>query len=322
MNNLAKRTAFQSLVMISENKKTAFIARHCTLFPLMLFIALFTAPHAVHANDTGEKDFLLAVKYELGDGVEQDYTRAFNLFKQAAEKGHIRAQASMGFFYYRGRGGVEQNYSKARQLLEKAATHGFAPAQNILGIMYDSGHGVAQDYVMANKLFEKAAVQDDANAQTNLGLNLMDGNGVRQDYVQARQWFEKAAAQGNAIAQVRLGLLYRQGLGGSYDRKKALFWLEKAVEQKNADGQYHLGRSHYFGLAGLPRNSNKARELYELAAAQGHYDAQQTLIDPYHGRRRNEPSHEPGMYHCRRFTGNGPPQNSFGYTMIPGGRCL
>jgi len=34
------------------------------------------------------------------------------------------------------------------------------------------------------------------------------------------------------------------------------------------------------------------------------------------------PFHEPGLYPCRRLNGYGPPQNSFGYTMFPGGTCL
>ena len=112
--------------------------------------------------------YLLGLKFDLGEGVSQDYREAGVWFKRAAVQGHTRAQASLGLLFYLGRG-VPQNYAQAAWWFRQAADRGEASAQYYLGILYKRGQG-----------------------------------GIRQDGVQAEEWFRKAAAQGNLGAQVQL----------------------------------------------------------------------------------------------------------------------
>ena len=57
--------------------------------------------------------------------------------------------------YYNGQG-LKQDYKKAFEWFEKAATQGVANAQYNLGIMYDNGEGVRQDKKRAKEWFGKA----------------------------------------------------------------------------------------------------------------------------------------------------------------------
>jgi hypothetical protein len=48
--------------------------------------------------------YSLGMRYNLGDGVKQDYTQAAQWFSRAAEQGHVLAQGALGEYYNYGRG--------------------------------------------------------------------------------------------------------------------------------------------------------------------------------------------------------------------------
>ncbi|MBR5764670.1 MAG: sel1 repeat family protein, partial [Bacteroidaceae bacterium] len=60
-------------------------------------------------NETAQKLFLSGVQYYNGNGTEQDFGKAFDLFSQAAEMGHADAQFFLALCYHNGQG-VEQSY--------------------------------------------------------------------------------------------------------------------------------------------------------------------------------------------------------------------
>ena len=95
-----------------------------------------------------EKQFKLAKKYLEGEGVPQDNAEAVKWFRKAAEQGHARAQAVLGFMYANGRG-VPQDYAEAAKWHHKAAEQGVAEAQSTLGVMYAKSRGVPQDHAAA-----------------------------------------------------------------------------------------------------------------------------------------------------------------------------
>ena len=70
--------------------------------------------------------------------MRQSYTEAFELFRDAAEKGHVGAQDSLGLAYAMGRG-VEQSYTEAFKWFRAAAEKGDANAQYNLGLLYFKG---------------------------------------------------------------------------------------------------------------------------------------------------------------------------------------
>ena len=69
--------------------------------------------------------------YHEGYGVRQDYDKAVELYRKAAEQGHEAGQLALGFMYHKGYG-VRQDYDKAVEWYRKAARQGNTTAQKNL----------------------------------------------------------------------------------------------------------------------------------------------------------------------------------------------
>ena len=92
------------------------------------------------------------------------------------------------------------------------------------------------------------------------------------DLVSAMPLLRRAADAGDARAQA----LYGHLLDVSEFNEQAAAYYRKAAEQGHADGQFGLG-SLYAGGEGVERDPAAARRWFELAAAQGHAGAINTL---------------------------------------------
>ena len=104
-----------------------------------------------------------------------------------------------GLLFYKGIG-VDKDFKKAAQWFKQAAKKGHAGAQYNLGIMSYLGQGVEQDYSQAAVWFEKAGDQDHAAAQYNLGFLFYEGKGVTKDDLQAFMWIDRSANLGDEKA--------------------------------------------------------------------------------------------------------------------------
>jgi hypothetical protein len=93
--------------------------------------------------------------YYYGEGVQEDYFKAVELFTKACDGGYARGCKNLGDMYENGEG-VRQDYSKAVELFTKACDMGNAGGCNSLGLMYEFGKGVRQDYEQALKYYGKA----------------------------------------------------------------------------------------------------------------------------------------------------------------------
>jgi len=102
---------------------------------------------------------------------------------------------------YRNGDGVQEDDARALRLAVRAAEQGYAPAQTLAGMMYQNGVGVAADPYTAASYFLKAAEQDDPWAESVLGGMYLSGEGEEQNNVLAYKWLTKAAGQGNAAAR-------------------------------------------------------------------------------------------------------------------------
>jgi len=114
----------------------------------------------------------LAVLYDRGFGVPQDFAEAANWFLMAAEGGHLDAQANLGFVYEQGRG-VAQNHGEAARWYHAAAERGDVVAQANLGTLYANGSGVTRDDVLAHMWL-------------NLAVSGAQGRKLRHDLIQRR----------------------------------------------------------------------------------------------------------------------------------------
>jgi TPR repeat protein len=89
--------------------------------------------------------------------------------------------------------------------------------------------------------------------------------------------YARSAELGNRIAQYNLAMMYSNGESVYVDYQQAVYWFSKSVQQKFAPAQYRLGELYYFEKGGLPRDLNKAIELFNKAAKQHDTDAQMNL---------------------------------------------
>jgi len=205
--------------------------------------------------------------------------RADMTFEQASlavQKGDPEAEFYLGKAYFTGQG-TPVDLAKALEWYRKAADQGNAKAQNNLASMYFQGKGVKKDNAEAAKWYRKAAEQGAALAQTNLGTLLEEGKGVPKNCTEAAQWLEKAANQGQVEAAFRLGQLYFDGGDGfAQNYAKAAQWLDIPAAQGNVVAQDLLGTIYQNGWD-VPRDNNRAFNLYQSAADVGFAPAQRDL---------------------------------------------
>ena len=99
----------------------------------------------------------------------------------------------------------QREMDQAVAMLREAADQGHIEAQAVCWEVYSSGQGVAQDERLAFVYCERAAQEGHPRCECNTGVSYRDGLGCKQSFVQAAEWFEKAARHGNASAMAHLG---------------------------------------------------------------------------------------------------------------------
>ena len=158
-----------------------------------------------------------------------------NRDRRAAQQGDVSAQFKMALRYDLGVG-VPQNYTESVNWLRKAADQGLAEAQYNLGGMYNSGLGVSQDSAEAVLWFRKAADQGLAEAQKNLGAMYGRGQGVPQSHAEAYVWLSIAATSGSEdainIRDFAASNLSPENLGLAQKRATE---LNREIQQRIAD---------------------------------------------------------------------------------------
>ena len=93
--------------------------------------------------------------------------------------------------------GVKQDYSKAATYYEKACSLNVKEGCFNLGKAYKDGEGVKQDYRKANTYFEKACSLNEGSGCNSLGVSYGIGLGVKQNKTTAKWYFGKACDYGN-----------------------------------------------------------------------------------------------------------------------------
>lgn len=100
----------------------------------------------------------LALKYENGDGVSQDYKISLDWLMRSANQGYALSESWLGLKYYTGEG-IRQDYKKSFEWLQKAVKHDDEPrseAEAMLGVMYEFGQGVRRNKEIAKEWYGKS----------------------------------------------------------------------------------------------------------------------------------------------------------------------
>ena len=79
-----------------------------------------------------DAQYRLALMYDYGEEVEQDYAKAFKWYQKSANQGYANAQYNLGWMYKNAHGMLEDN-AKAVEWYLKAANQGYASAQATVG---------------------------------------------------------------------------------------------------------------------------------------------------------------------------------------------
>lgn len=254
--------------------------------------------------------------YLDGEGVAPDAEQAFLWYRRAAAQRHAPAQVAMEMLEgsdtslptgrsgaRRKRGGAERRQAQPSDWVA-AAEHGDANIWYHLGLMFAQGLGVPEDEEQAEHWYQRAALAGDARAQ----LGLAELLAARQAFG-ADEWYQRAAEQDQPAAQLALARrLTEAGHGTIRDPMQGLAWYLRAGEQKDAEGwrelaellagsaselaqlsyrkaadagdaqaQYVLAQQYATGSAGAPQDVVAAFRWYQLAAEQGHKEAQSAL---------------------------------------------
>ena len=194
-------------------------------FPL----ALKLLEPLIQQNDP-QAQYLLGSMLEDGKGMPVDTKKANALFDLAEMQGNVFALTRKGGRYYRG-DGVAQDFSKAFETYEKAAnSRGGAFAQGKIAAMLADGQGVGRDIKLAKIWYEKALTTPGNYWQSDAYKGLAKIYSNEQKFLEAAQNLKKAAAKGDKEAQLGLAQMYYEGQGVQRSMRLA-FVLAKVAQR-------------------------------------------------------------------------------------------
>ncbi|KAF0543578.1 kinase-like protein [Gigaspora margarita] len=180
-----------------------------------------------------------SIIYEIKEYIDKNYKNPKEILVQYCNHQYRSCFTSIiGFFYEYGIG-TDVNYSKAFEMYKEAADdscfifndssndHSYFLKENqfigliSLGSLYTLGKGIDINLQKAFQLFLKsvakgsilAAEKGNARAQNVVGYSYQCGEGTFKDEIKALEWYEKSAEKGTSI-----------------DEKLAFEWLIKAID--------------------------------------------------------------------------------------------
>jgi TPR repeat protein len=188
--------------------------------------------------------------FEYGIPNRLDLVRAEELFRLAAENGHLDSMHRLGQMLEEGE--VNKDSKQAREWFSKCFVAAFSQAEQgntgsmyLLSKLYSSGHGTQENEREAFRWMKIVASNGNADAQCDLGLMYHRAWGTDRNNSEAVRWLAKAAKQGSGLAAQSLHTGYgadreldgfepsahkpylrSQGFGsGKSERYKELLWI-------------------------------------------------------------------------------------------------
>ncbi|KAI9328291.1 hypothetical protein BDR26DRAFT_923536 [Obelidium mucronatum] len=233
----------------------------------------------------------MSVFYSNGSaGITKDPKKAFELNKEASEKGYLAATHDLALCYLNGEG-VQKNSKRSVELLTIAAEGGFVISQLslanrllagegylnaifTLGKCHWNGHGTSQDYNLGVQYFKDAASKGDSESSFYLGLAYENGlGGCKKDAERAYQSF-LACAEGEPNkatqnAMYNLGVLCFNKVTSTGRKSDATGWFEEAG---TPPALYVLGFMYRLGN-GVRKNGNLSQQYFMRAFMNGYMPA-------------------------------------------------
>ncbi|MBW2735505.1 MAG: SEL1-like repeat protein [Deltaproteobacteria bacterium] len=246
---------------------------------------------------------LLAVKYNMGQGVPKNQTSAANLFRKACNGNHMTACANLAYLYKNGQG-VRRNSTTSRSLYKRACDGGYKAACsygssssasgkryqqyrhscnngnmadcNRVGASYSFGNnGAFKSKNLAATYYRKACTGGQMIGCSNLAVLYKNGQGVSRSDALSQVYFRKACKGGNkaACTSVRASSAGRSSSSSSYARAssssssggKRYRQHLAACNRGNAHDCERVGSSYKYGISGAPKLPSLAVKYYRKA---------------------------------------------------------
>jgi len=222
------------------------------------FTCTYQAQHVPALDPQAEMWFQQALAPDDPNSTNIDYARMYQLYLQAAERGHWKAMLNLASLILRNDPGVpERDPEEAIRWVEKAMTLGVPDAYDRMGVYHMNGLVKGGNATTAYAFFQRAADMGSPAAMTFLGDKM---SGTYDDpegefwgnVVVGTKMLECALAQGYGPAADKLSYIYR---GSTPDSKsRALLVLQEGVKLGCAECAINL--STEFNGYGLTRGEN------------------------------------------------------------------
>ncbi len=219
------------------------------------------------AAEKGEVWAMLSLAFLHHEGRlgQPDPAKAFEWFKQAAEKGnHNLGWANLSICYEHGLG-TPVDHAKAAELWQKYRDNDIVCYLGTIGQCPTTVLTYEQELELTKTWAEK---KEDAHAQYLLGTRYRWGWGVDTNLKTAARWFQRAAKANHGAALCALGQLYRDnGKAVGCDsleegNKKAFEAFQRSAAANYPDGHFHLGYCYANGI-GCTADTDKAVDAYQ-----------------------------------------------------------
>ncbi|CAE7157117.1 SEL1L [Symbiodinium pilosum] len=194
-----------------------------------------------------------------------------NLFVQIATSGDSAVAAAIGKRYLLGIEGFKQDYQKAKQYLKMAANRQHSGALALLGYMYCLGLGTPQNLETAYAYFVTAASSNDPLGHNGLGYIYFRGtNAQARNLRLAFKHFNESAFGGSSDGMFNLASMYLTGSGTEQSFQKAVLYYTQALDRGHTPAAYSLAVMHLNGI-GTVRDCDIAVKLLKKVCERGEW---------------------------------------------------
>lgn len=217
------------------------------------------------------KEYLIGRMYMNGQGLEQDYDKAYYSFKLSAINGYTHANYYIGNMYYYGLG-FEQSFEKAAEYYYRAHENKDIYATYRLAKMHLKGEGVSVDLQKAEELLLKCSDKVTL-ANYDLAAIYEENPAIFNVSAETIQKFYKSALEGlivqeqdthDPFTEMRIGSMYVNGKGTDKNIESAISWFDQASLSGNPDASYQLAYIYTSDKYNF-NDTEKGNEYYKKA---------------------------------------------------------
>ena len=208
--------------------------------------------------------------YLDGTHVDRDVERGLSWVREAADQEHPPSMFLLATLYESGKL-VPENPTMAKTYYTRAADAGFAGAQVWLAKWYERQD--PPQYAKALRYYKDAADQSNADGHFGVARLNIERLLYTPNSQEGLRHLRAAVALNHPEAHYTIGLMYGNGSlsGGS---AKSLEHFQHAANLNYTPAMYQLAVAYYQGTPPLKRNTVLAAQWWQRAAYFGHLDSQ------------------------------------------------